>query len=135
MPRTRRAARGLVQRGLRSPIARAVTPYLERRFESWIDLQASTSPLDQGSTALLPEAMRALGLGRSPRMRPAGEPQIETWAGHCEGERPGFAQMTVMQFSEPDQPVAKRRANRQPLHLAASVATFYEDQTAQKRRR
>jgi hypothetical protein len=135
MPRTRRAARGLVQRGLQSPIAQKVTPYLERRFESWIDVQASTRPLDRGAMDLLPEPVRAMGFGQASPVRVRGEPQIETWSGRSGGERPGSAQLTVLQYNEAAKPAAKRRSKRPPLHLAASVATFYEDQLPRGRGR
>jgi hypothetical protein len=125
-PRAQRAAQSLVRRGLETGLARRLTPYLERRFESWVDIQAATTPLDQGAQALVPDSMQVLGLGRSPVMRLGDEGQVETWVGRCTGEHPGMAQVTLLQFSEPRATKRKSR-DRKPLHLAASVATFYED--------
>lgn len=123
-PRVQRAAQGLVRRGLSTAVARRITPYLERRFESWVDIQAATAPLDQGAQALVPDSVHKLGLSGAPVLRLGDEGQVETWIGRCTGEQPGVAQVTLLQFSE-------RRSNgrelRKPLHMAASVATFYED--------
>jgi hypothetical protein len=124
-----------VQRGLQLPVAQKLTPYLERRFESWVDLQASTRPLDRGARDLLPEPVRAMGFGQASPLRVQGLPQVETWTGRCDGERPGMAQLTVMQFNEPAQPASSRRSRRRPLHLAASVASFYEDRPSRGRPR
>jgi hypothetical protein len=132
LPRGRRAARSLMQRGLQTSIAQRVTPYLERRFETWVDLQASTRPLDQGAQALVPEHLQSLGLGRVPVLRTRGEPQVENWMGRCEGERPGVAQVTLLQFNEaPEAGMSPRKKRRKPVHVAASVATFYEDKAGQ----
>lgn len=128
-PRAQRAAQNLVRRGLETGLAKRLTPYLERRFESWVDIQAATAPLDQGAQALVPDSMQVLGLGRSPVVRLGNEGQVETWAGRCTGEHPGVAQVTLLQFSEARTPNRKRASSktRKPLHVAASVATFYED--------
>jgi hypothetical protein len=129
LPRSARAARDLVQRGLQSQLAGAVTPFLERRFETWLDLRASTRPLDQGARALVPERVQELGLGHTPLLRTDTEPHVESWAGRCEGERPGVAQVTLLQFNEGAPRGGKRkRKPRRPIHVAASVATFYEDE-------
>jgi hypothetical protein len=126
VPRAQRAAAGLLRRGLETGLARRLTPYLERRFESWVDLQAATAPLDQGAQALVPDSVQLLGLGRSPALRLGDEGRVETWVGRCTGEHAGVAQVTLVQFSEPTGPAHRRRA-RKPLHVAASVATFYEE--------
>lgn len=128
-PRAQRAAQSLVRRGLETGLAKRLTPYLERRFESWVDIQAATAPLDQGAQALVPDSMQVLGLGRSPVIRLGDEGQVESWVGRCTGEHPGMAQVTLLQFSEARAPKHKRESNttRKPLHVAASVATFYED--------
>jgi hypothetical protein len=125
-PRAQRAAQSLLRRGLRTGMARRLTPYLERRFESWVDFQAATAPLDRGAQALVPDSMQLLGLGRAPVLRLGDEGQVETWVGRCTGERSGRAQVTLMQFSETQQERRKPRRGK-PLHVAASVATFYED--------
>ena len=129
-PRAQRAAQSLLRRSLQTGVVRRLTPYLERRFESWVDIQAATAPLDQGAQALVPDSMQLLGLGRTPAFRLGDEGQIETWIGRCIGEHPGSAQVTLMQFNEartsPSGPRRKRQ-DRKPLHVAASVATFYED--------
>lgn len=125
-PRAQRAAQSLLRRGLETGVAKRLTPYLERRFESWLDLQAATAPLDQGARALVPDSMQLLGLGGAPALRLGDEGQIETWVGRCTGDHPGAAQVTLMQFSEARRDSRRRRAGK-PLHVAASVATFYED--------
>jgi hypothetical protein len=126
-PRAQRAAQTLLRRGLQSGIAKRLTPYLERRFESWVDIQAATAPLDQGAQALVPDSMQLLGLGRAPVLRLGDEGQIETWVGRCTGEHSGMAQVTLMQFSEAPQGMPRKRRAGKPLHVAASVATFYQD--------
>jgi hypothetical protein len=128
-PRAQRAAQTLVRRGLETGLAKRLTPYLERRFESWVDIQASTTPLDQGAQALVPDSMQVLGLGRAPTMRLGDDGQIETWVGRCTGDHPGMAQVTLLQFSEPSGRTGKRRirTTRKPLNVAASLASFYED--------
>jgi hypothetical protein len=126
VPRAQRVAAGLLRRGLESGLARRLTPYLERRFESWVDLQAATAPLDQGAQALVPDSVQLLGLGRTPALRLGEQSQVETWVGRCTGEHSGVAQVTLLQFSEPTGP-GRRQRGRKPLHVAASVATFYED--------
>lgn len=125
-PRAQRMAQSLVRRGLATGLARRVTPYLERRFESWVDIQAATSPLDRGAQALMPESVQILGLDRAPVIRLGDEGQVETWVGRCTGDQPGVAQVTLLQFNERQSPKGRRGA-RKPLHVAASVATFYED--------
>jgi hypothetical protein len=123
-PRVQRAAQGLVRRGLATAVARRLTPYLERRFESWVDIQAATTPLDQGAQALVSDSVHRLGLSGAPVLRLGDEGQVETWIGRCTGEEPGVAQVTLLQFSEGR---TLGRAPRKPLHMAASVATFYQD--------
>ncbi len=128
-PRAQRAAQSLVRRGLETGLAKRLTPYLERRFESWVDIQASTTPLDQGAQALMPDSMQSLGLGRTPSMRLGEDGQVETWVGRCTGEHSGMAQVTLLQFSEPKTAAVNlgARKKRKPLNVAASVASFYED--------
>ncbi len=126
VPRAQRAAAGLLRRGLETGLARRLTPYLERRFESWVDLQAATAPLDLGAQALVPDSVQMLGLGCAPALRLGDESRVETWVGRCTGDHAGVAQVTLVQLSEPAGP-ARRTGARKPLHVAASVATFYED--------
>lgn len=131
-PRAQRAAQSLVRKGLQTGLARRVTPFLERRFESWVDIQAATAPLDQGAQALVPNSMQDLGLGRAPVLRLGDAGQVESWVGRCTGDHTGVAQVTMMQFSEAPSGQSRRRSRsergRKPLHVAASVASFYEDQ-------
>lgn len=131
-PRAQRAAQGLVRRGLQTGLAKRLTPYLERRFESWVDIQAATAPLDQGAQALVPDSMQVLGLGRAPVLRLGDEGQVESWVGRCTGERPGMAQVTLLQFSEARKTRTRKPKSAfdktgKPLHVVASVASFYED--------
>lgn len=124
VPLAQRAASHLVRRGLETGLARRLTPYLERRFESWMDIQAATMPFDLGAQALVPDSMQLLGLGRAPSLRLGETGQVESWMGRCTGERAGVAQVTLLQFSEPRE---RPRRSRKPLHVAASLASFYED--------
>lgn len=130
-PRAQRAAQTLVRKGLQTGLARRVTPFLERRFESWVDIQAATTPLDQGAQALVPNSMQDLGLGRAPVLRLGDAGQVESWVGRCTGDHTGMAQVTLMQFSEASADQSRRQPHasrtRKPLHVAASVASFYED--------
>ena len=79
-----------------------------RALRTWFDLRGSTAALDEGSRALVPERLGALGITPS-----TGKP-LQTWAGAVPGPRPGFAVLTVMQL------------DRERLHLAATLASVVE---------
>jgi hypothetical protein len=79
-----------------------------RALRSWLEVRSSTAALDEGSHALVPERLGALGI------TPAAGKPVQTWAGALEGPRPGFAVLTLV------------RIDRERLHLAATLASVVE---------
>ena len=77
-------------------------------LRSWFEVRSSSAALDDGSRALVPERLSALGITPV-----AGKP-VQTWAGAEPGPRPGIAVLTLMQF------------DRERLHLAATLASVVE---------
>jgi hypothetical protein len=80
-----------------------------RALRSWLEVRSSTAALDEGSRALVPERLGALGI------TPAAGKPVQTWAGALEGPRPGFAVLTLVQL------------DRDRLHLAATLASVVEE--------
>src|SRR5690349_10758435 len=56
----------------------------ERKLDSWVEVTASSAALDEGSRALVPERLGALGV------QPTSGRPLQTWAGATGGARPGF---------------------------------------------
>lgn len=108
----RDAARGLARRGL--------TRMPAQRLRTWIDVQATTSPLASGAEALIPERLREICGGGLPRQR-AGEPRIGIWTGPAGPG--GDAQLALLQIDRDDFP---SDYPRRPFSLIASVASLSE---------
>ncbi len=115
------AVRGVVDR---LPAER-LAPLTGRRWRSWIDVQVSTSPLDRGADALVPERLRALCGAGLPRVA-RGEPRIGLWSGPAGGAAGGKASLVLLQLDEDDLPKAGRRGDGQGFNLNASVAQVVE---------
>jgi len=93
-----------------------------RDVHSWVEVRSSTAALDDGSRALVPERLGALGI--QPQ---AGKP-LQTWAGALGGAHPGFAMLTLMQLDKERLPLRLQRAlGPKPLHLTATLANVVED--------
>lgn len=93
-----------------------------RALRSWLDVRSSSAALDDGSRALVPERLGALGI--EPQ---AGKP-LQTWAGGIAGPRPAFAMLTLMQLDKERLPAPLQRAlGPKPLHLTATLASVVEE--------
>lgn len=93
-----------------------------RTLHSWVEVRSSTAALDDGSRALVPERLGALGIQPQP-----GKP-LQTWAGALGGTRPAFAMLTLMQLDKERLPLRLQRAlGPRPLHLTATLANIVED--------
>jgi hypothetical protein len=79
-----------------------------RALRSFFELRGSTAPLDEGSHALVPERLDALGI------EPVAGRKLQTWAGAVPGPRPGFAVLSLVQL------------DKGPVHVAATVANVVE---------
>ena len=88
--------------------ARSTLTLRGRALRSWLEVSSSKAALDDGSRALVPERLGALGI------EPVAGKPIQTWAGPVPGPRPGFAVLTLMQL------------DRERLHLAATLASVVE---------
>lgn len=113
-----RGARKLLRRGLESRPVQALAPLLERRINSWIDIQASTAPYDRGARALLPETLASLGISPDLPVND-GMPRIEIWQGPLDAGRGGVAQIALLEMEEPG-------AGSEPLQISALIATTVE---------
>lgn len=120
------ASRGL-QRVLASRVAsrvvnRLAEPLLQRDFNTWIEIQASTEPLHEGAHSLIPQQDRLAALG----IRPARGRQglAETWSGIT---ATGAAQLSLLQINKSDLPEdLQRRLGPQPFQLAAAIVSTAE---------
>lgn len=123
-------AGALAQRGaaraLRVPLVRTLAePLLEHDLNTWIEINASTASLDQGSRELLPQGERLAALGIRPRATLRGDrPAVETWAGEAPG---GFAQVSLLQMDKEHLPPQLAQAlGDQPFQLAAAIVNTIE---------
>lgn len=129
--RGQRAAAGAVRGVLDRLPAERLAPLSERRWRSWIDVQVSTSPLDAGADALVPERLRRLWGAGLPRAA-SGEPRIGLWSGPSGGPRGGRASLVWLQLDEEDMPGVGARADRTGFNLNASVAQVVEPDSDEK---
>lgn len=125
--RGRQAAGGVARYGLSRLPARVIAPLLQRRLQTWIDIQASSAPLAAGADALIPEKLR--GLMRNLPRPVAGAPRIAGWMGDIDGPHPGVAQFTCLQMDQTDLPPELRG---KPFNLSASVASTLVDESEQQ---
>ncbi|MES1929442.1 hypothetical protein SADO_09297 [Salinisphaera dokdonensis CL-ES53] len=113
-------ARGVVER---LP-ARHLESIAARRWRSWVDIQMSTSPLDGGADALMPEPLRGMYGGGLPRAG-TGEPRIGVWSGPAGGPAGGVAQLAMLQLDERD--IGRdRQKSGTGFNLNASIAQVME---------
>ncbi|MES0873091.1 hypothetical protein [Sinimarinibacterium thermocellulolyticum] len=106
-------------RALEVPALRTLAePLLQLDLNSWIEVQASTASLADGSHQLLPQQDKLAALGIRPR-RAAEQPLAESWAGEAPD---GFAQVSVLQLDKRHLPERlRRRIGERPFSLAAAV--------------
>jgi hypothetical protein len=116
-------AGGLMQRAatraLEVPALRALAePLLQLDLNTWIEVQASTASLADGSHQLLPQQDKLAALGIRPK-RAAEQPVAESWAGEAPD---GFAQVSVLQIDKRHLPERLRaRLGDLPFSLAAAI--------------
>ena len=130
------ASRGLIRHGrnaaaavARNVIERLPAQPLEqlaaKRWRTWLDVQLSTSPLDEGAQALMPEPLRGIYGGGLPRSG-TGEPRIGVWSGPAGGRSGGVAQLVLLQLDERDLGRTRGANARSAFSLNASVAQVVE---------
>jgi hypothetical protein len=112
-----------IERRLQSPLVQSLAaPLLDRDITTWIDLRASDAALDEGSRALVPERLHALGI--EPR---AGQP-VQSWAGQLGGPKPGYAMLTLLQLDKDNfSPALQKQLGPRPFQLAAAIASVIEE--------
>lgn len=110
------SSRGL-QKLMAIPLAqRLAEPLLRHDFNTWVDIQASTEPLDQGAHSLVParEQLAALGI----QARKGKGAIAESWSGHTPA---GHAQLSLVQINKSDlPPELASKLGDQPFQLAAA---------------
>ena len=95
---------------------------LRRDLKTWLELRTSSASLDEGSRALVPERLSALGTEPAP-----GKP-LQTWAGGLPGPRPGFAMLTLMQLDKEQlSPRLQRALGEKPFQLTATLVSSVEE--------
>jgi hypothetical protein len=130
LPHSGRPRRGLparvgrwIEKRLESPLLQALAePLLDREIHSWIELRSSNAALDEGSRALVPEQLHALGL----RIR--DDAPVQSWAGETPGPRPGFATLTLFQIDKSQLPPSVQKAfGDKPFQMSAALANVIEE--------
>jgi hypothetical protein len=124
-----RRARQLAGRGMQRVLGtelaqRLAEPLLRHDVNTWVELQASTEPLDRGAETLVPqrERLAELGIRPSPRSRPG--PVADAWASRTAR---GHAQLSLLQIDKRDLPAELvRRLGSRPFQLAAAIVNTVE---------
>lgn len=107
---------------LRAHLHLRLRSVLRRDLNSWVEVRASNAALDEGSRALVPERLEALGIA------PQADKPVQTWAGALQGARPGFAMLTLLQLEKSGLPKLLRRLlGSRPFQLSATVANVVEE--------
>lgn len=113
------ALQRVAQRALSVPAIRALSePLLQLDLNTFVEIQASTASLADGSHQLLPQADKLRALGIVPK-RSTDAPVAETWAGEAAD---GFAQVSVLQIDKRHLPprLAEMLGDK-PFSLAAAI--------------
>lgn len=112
-----------IERRLASPVLRAIAaPLIDRDFNSWVEVRASSAALDEGSRALVPEKLKVLGVEPQP-----GRP-LQSWAGGLPGAKPGFAMLTLLQVDKDRLPAPLKQAmGEKPFQLSATLVNVIEE--------
>lgn len=112
-----------IERRLESRLAQVLAaPVLDRDINTWVEVRASSAALDEGSRALVPERLAALGI------EPDADRPVQTWAGGLGGARGGYAMLTLLQLDKDRMPPAVQEAlGAKPFQLTATVVNVVED--------
>lgn len=112
-----------IERRLESRLARALAaPMLDRDINTWLEVRASSAAFDDGSRALVPERLAALGI------EPQKDKPLQTWAGGLGGARPGYAMLTLLQLDKERLPPQVRSAlGEKPFQLTATLVNVVEE--------
>ncbi|MDB5972695.1 MAG: hypothetical protein JWQ90_5145 [Hydrocarboniphaga sp.] len=121
-----RAAR-IAHAGLQKVLAtrlvqRVAAPLLTHDFNTWMEIQASTEPLDDGAHSLVPQQERLAAMGIQPA-RGIG-PQAENWSSQTPN---GYAQLSLLQVDKSHlPPELAKHFGKQPFQLAAAIVNTVE---------
>lgn len=121
----RNIAAALARRVIERLPAQQMENLAAQRWRSWLDVQLSTSPLDGGAEALMPEPLRGIYGGGLPRSG-TGEPRIGMWSGPAGGPAGGIAQLGLLQLDERDLGRARAGNDHPRFNLNASIAQVVE---------
>lgn len=121
--RAARIANAGLQRVLATRLVqRVAAPLLTHDFNTWMEIQASTEPLDDGAHSLVPQQEKLAAMGIKPS-RAAG-PQAENWATQTAN---GYAQLSLLQIDKSQLPAElAKRFGKQPFQLAAAIVNTVE---------
>lgn len=121
--RAARIANAGLQRVLATRLVqRMAAPLLTHDFNTWMEVQASTEPLDDGAHSLVPQQEKLAAMGIQPS-RGAG-PQAENWATRTPT---GYAQLSLLQVDKAHlPPELAKRFGKQPFQLAAAIVNTAE---------
>lgn len=116
----RLATRGL-QRVLATPLAQRIGDSLATHdFNTWVEVQASTEPLNDGAHSLVPQQDKLAAMGIV-AARGSGPQNWITRSAQ------GFAQLSLLQLDKSDlPPELSRRFGDQPFQLAAAIVNTAE---------
>lgn len=122
--RASRRVQNAARRALALPLVQTLAePLLRHDLNTWVEVNASTASLDQGSRDLLPQGERLAALGIVP-LRRDDKPVVQTWAGEAPG---GYAQVSLLQVDKRHLPPAlQQRLGEQPFQFAAAVVNTVE---------
>lgn len=115
-------------RALELPLVRALAePLLQRDFNTWVEMQASTASLDAGARDLIPQGEKLAALGIVPVRKDDG-PVAQSWAGQAAG---GMAQVSLIQMEKRHLPEQLQRAlGDKPFQFAAAIVNTMEEKTS-----
>jgi len=117
------AGRGM-RRAWNNPVVqRLAQPLMKHDINSWIEVTASTAPLDRGAHDLIPRSEKLESMG----IRPARHegPHVESWSGST---AQGTAQVSTLQIDKKSLPKnLRKRLGDQPFNLAAMIVNTIEE--------
>lgn len=110
-------------RALQIPLIRSLAePLLKHDLNTWVEINASTAPLEQGARDLMPQRDKLASMGIAPRNKEG--PVMESWAGESPA---GFAQISLVQMEKKDLPGRLQRLmGSRPFQFAAAIVNTIE---------
>lgn len=110
-------------RALQVPLIRSLAePLLKHDLNTWVEINASTAPLEQGARDLMPQRDQLASMGIAPRNKEG--PVMESWAGESPA---GFAQVSLLQMEKKDLPGRLQRLmGSKPFQFAAAIVNTIE---------